>query len=88
MPYHHLTSEERYCIAHMHSARYSFNRIARITNRSVSTISREIKRNTNITGSYWYDVAQNIANKRKKQPRSEKRRTYTPLYELVNLSSG
>jgi len=74
----------------MHSARYSFNRIARITNRSVSTISREIKRNTNITGSYWYDVAQNIANKRKKQPRSEKRRTYTPLYELViqNLKKG
>lgn len=90
MPYHHLTSEERYCIAHMHSAKYSFHKIAKLTKRSVGTISREIKRNTSVTGIYWYDSAQKISNKRKQQPRCEKRRSYAPLYELVieNLRKG
>jgi len=41
MPYLHLTSHERYCIAHMHMAKLSIRLIARRLNRAPSTISWE-----------------------------------------------
>jgi len=43
MYYTHLTSEERFCIAHMNSAKYTIRRIAVRLNRSSSTISRELR---------------------------------------------
>lgn len=82
MPYQHLTSNERYCIAHMKSAKWPIRRIARKLERSASTISREIARNRGI-GVYWYDAAQRCADKRKSKPRHAKRISHQPLYDLV-----
>lgn len=83
MPYTHLTSQERFCIAHMNSAKYSIRRIAKRLNRSPSTISRELIRNKGPISPYWYDWAHDYAHERKRIPRCEKRKSHQPLYELV-----
>jgi len=90
MPYHHLTPQERYCIAHMHSANFSVRLIARRVNRAPSTISRELARNTGKYSPYWYDWAQQYAEQRKKIARNQKRKSHQPLYELVmkNIQKG
>lgn len=83
MSYTHLTADERFCIAHMHSAKYPIRKIARRINRSPSTISRELIRNKGTHSPYWYDWAQSYANARKQLPRSQKRKSHQPLYDLV-----
>jgi len=90
MPYTHLTLHERYCIAHMHMAKYAIRRIARTLNRSPSTISREVKRNKGQLSPYWYDWAQQYADERKSMARSEKRKSHLKLYDLVmqNIRAG
>jgi len=83
MSYTHLTAHERYCIAHMHMARFTIRYIAKRLNRSPSTISRELKRNKGRCSPYWYDWADGYAQERKRIPRCEKRKSHQPLYELV-----
>ena len=46
MNYIHLTIEERACISKFKEMKMSLREMARILNRNVSTISREIKRNS------------------------------------------
>ena len=90
MSYCHLSANERYCIAHMSGAKFSQRKIARILNRSPSTINRELQRNTGQSSPYWYDWAQQYADERKAIPRSQKRRHNQKLYEVVcqGLSNG
>ena len=90
MSYTHLTADERYCIAHMHMAKYAIRLIARRLKRSPSTISREVKRNKVPLSPYCYDLAQQCADKRKAQPTCEKRKAHQPLYDLVvtNIKAG
>lgn len=83
MAYTHLTSIERYCIAHQYMAKFSIREIARRLNRSPSTISRELKRNGRLFGPYWYDWAQKFADERKAIPRHKKRQHHQPLYDVV-----
>jgi len=83
MSYSHLTSEDRFCIAHMNSAKFSIRCIAKRLSRSPSTISRELKRNKGEISPYWYDWAHEYACERKRTPRCEKRKSHQPLYELV-----
>lgn len=85
MTYIHLTPHERYCIAHMHMAKYSIRKIASRLNRSPSTISREVRRNKGILSPYWYDWAQQYADKRKAKPRHAKRRNHQNLFKGVCL---
>ena len=67
----HLNREQRYAIFLMHKEKKSMRHIAKMINISVSTVSREIKRNSN-NGKYSYLQAEENAKIRKerlKQPR-------------------
>ena len=46
MNYIHLTIEERACISKFKEMKLSLREMAKILNRNVSTISRELKRNS------------------------------------------
>ena len=56
MKYHHLSFGERFCIEKMYCAGSAIRRIAEFLNRSVNTISREIKKNS-ISGTYTAEKA-------------------------------
>jgi transposase, IS30 family len=76
MPYKHLSLEERTCIAVSLNMDCSLREIARVMKRSVSTISRELKRNSSpVEASYSPAPAQQRARKRsrwkRKRPKSE-----------------
>jgi IS30 family transposase len=66
MSYSQLNSEERYGIAILLGLRVSLRQIAKNLNRSVSTISREIKRNKGKRG-YRHKQACHLAQERHKQ---------------------
>ncbi len=89
MSFTHLSPEERFCIVKMRHEKKSIRFIADFLLRSPSTISREIKRNS-VNKIYWNDTAQHLANQRKAYPRSQKRKSHAPLYDLVmkNLIEG
>ena len=65
MPYKHLNDHERNVICHLNSFGLSKAEIARRLNRSTSTISREIKRNLNAMGQYFYDLAERLTRQRR-----------------------
>ena len=90
MPYNHLTSNERYCIAHMHMHKMSLRTIASRLSRSPSTICRELKRNKPPHAVYWYEPAEKYSKQRKTKARTQKRKSYAFLYELVtkNIRKG
>lgn len=50
MNYNHLTIEERACITKFKEMKLSIREMAKLLNRSPSTISRELKRNSYKTG--------------------------------------
>ena len=52
MNYHHLTIEERCCLREYYLKGYSYRKIAELIGRSVSTVSRELKRNH----THMYDI--------------------------------
>lgn len=58
MPYTHLTFSDRGIIEFMYRTHYSIRSIANELDRSVSTISRELKRNVNARGKYCARKAQ------------------------------
>ncbi len=64
MNYKHLTINERICIYDFFEKGYSLRKIAEALNRSVSTISREIKRNLNDKLKYFPNIAQEKYEKR------------------------
>lgn len=50
MNYNHLTIEERDCIKKFKEMNVSIREMAKLLGRNVSTISRELKRNSYVTG--------------------------------------
>ena len=65
MNYKHITTNERCCIANFLSLGLSLRKIAKHLNRNVSTISREVKRNST-NGKYLAHIAcENYAQNRK-----------------------
>ncbi|OPD96750.1 hypothetical protein AO998_33545, partial [Pseudomonas aeruginosa] len=58
MSYTELSVEERATIQIGHAQGFSLRRIARLINRSPSTISRELRRNRDVCGSYSARAAQ------------------------------
>ena len=56
--YKHITTNERCCIASLLSLGWSLRKITKHLNRNVSTILREIKRNSN-NGKYFVEVVIN-----------------------------
>ena len=65
MNYKHITTNERCCIANFLSLGLSLRKIAKQLNRNISTISREVKRNST-NGKYLAHIAcENYAKNRK-----------------------
>ena len=56
MKYHHLSFGERFCIEKMYSAGSAIRRIAEFLDRSVNTISNEVKKNS-VNGTYTAEKA-------------------------------
>lgn len=73
MNYNHFTMDERIVIAQLMKSGYSIREISRILDRAPSSISREIKRNTHLSGRHYkikhYNpvTAQNKYESRKKK---------------------
>ena len=65
MEYHHLTAKERYLILHHKSNGCSLRQIAKMLDRSASTISRELERNVSGDGRYRPDKADSYARARR-----------------------
>ena len=64
MKYHHLSFEERFVIEKLYRAGSAVRRIAEFLNRSVNTISREIKKNS-VKGIYIAEKAKQKVNMRR-----------------------
>ena len=67
MKYKQLTSEQRYAIKLGLQAEMTFSAIAKQISVSVSTISREVKRNKNISGGYTWRLAHEMALERRER---------------------
>ena len=68
----HLTREQRYTISAMHRQGCTQKMIALAIGKDKPVISRELKRNANIKGKYYFEYAQDMASLRKermKKPR-------------------
>jgi len=66
MSYTHLTRSERFCLEELRQKGLSIRAIARMLGRSASTISRELKRNSNRKGYHpYYAYSQAVGRRRK-----------------------
>lgn len=85
MPYHHLTPEERYVIAHMRIAGFSLRAIGQRIGRHHTTVGRELNQNgpPGAPWPYWYDAGQSRADRRRFQARSYRRQNHRPLVDYV-----
>jgi IS30 family transposase len=70
MKYHHLSYEERFCIEKMYCAGSALRNIAEFLNRSVNTVSREIKKNC-VDGTYDSKKAEHKAYARRWRSKSQ-----------------
>ena len=90
MNYIHLTIEERACISKFKEMGLSLRKMAKLLNRNVSTISREIKRNSYKTSvnysvtRYSPTVAQKKYNKRRIDCHRPIKATYTTIEYIKN----
>lgn len=65
--YEQINIDERNCLQLYLQENKSLREIARLLNRNVSTISREIKRNSKKDGSYFFDWANTLYKRRRKR---------------------
>lgn len=82
MPGHHLTPTERGKIEAYREKGMTHAAIARKVNRAVSTVSREVRRNSCRTG-YRADKAQQFYEQRRRECRPRERLDYKPLRDYV-----
>ena len=85
MSYHHLTIEERACIAQYYKNGLKISEIAKLIKRNKSTISRELKRNPSKNEGYNAIGAQRKYNKRRKKCIRHKVLENKLLYEFVTF---
>ena len=85
MSYHHLTIEERACIAQYYKNGLKISEIAKLIKRNKSTISRELKRNPSKNEGYNAIGAQRKYNKRRKKCIRHKVLENQLLYEFVTF---
>jgi IS30 family transposase len=83
MSYQHLSAEERSVIHHLILLKLSNREIASRLGRHHTTIGRELKRNGKASGSYLYEVAEQLAQQRRHQARHAKRRSHAGLVDQV-----
>ena len=85
MSYTHLTERERYVISHLNTSGISKREIGRRLNRSHTTISRELARNSLALSRYWYIFSQPMADARKPIPRHTKRESNKRLMKTKGV---
>jgi transposase, IS30 family len=86
MEYCQLTQRERYAMANMMHRGYSYREIARVLDRSVSTISREKKRNmTHHDGRYRAEKAHQYAMARRSRTRRKSQYVQQEWAEVARL---
>jgi IS30 family transposase len=85
MPYHHVTFEERYAIAHLRMAGFSLRAIGQRLGRHYTTVGRELLRNgpPGAPWPYWYEDGQGRADARIHTGRSARRRRHRPVVAYV-----
>jgi len=83
VPHTHLTAEERKFIEIFVSQQMSSRDIAVALNRCHTSISRELRRNSSLSG-YRGETAQKRAESRCKQPRHFRRQQHEPLVAYVD----
>ena len=83
--YNQLTREQRYAIYLGLQEGKSFTAIARLINRSISTVSREVKRNTNRHGHYIFQEAVELTMIRRERSVSNRRMSAQILKEALDL---
>ena len=69
MKYHQVTARERYLIVRHKSSGHSIRTIAKMLDRSPSTISRELRRNASSDGRYRAEKADSYARTRRRKCR-------------------
>ena len=85
MPYNHLNARERTILFHMNQYGFSLRKIGRHLNRSHTTLSRELNRNTRPFGQCYCDrYATYKADQRRHQPRHQLAYNNQPLREYVD----
>lgn len=80
--YHHLTKEQRYTISVCLKEKMSLSAIANLINVSKSTVSREIKRNSNKYRHYVAIDAQQFSEMRKSVPRRPRKLSKKDWHEI------
>lgn len=85
MRYHHLSLEERSCIGPMRAVGFSLQQIAVKLGRHTSTISRELRRNTDETGGYAGYWAEGDARRRRRQAPRPRRLNNLALATYVQM---
>ena len=75
MSYTHLIHHERYQIQCWHADGLCLREIAERLERHASTISRELRRNVSVSGTYYVDTAHRKASRRASRSRSHARIT-------------
>jgi len=83
VPHKHLSAEERLFIEVFLAQNKSVREIASALNRSHTSISRELWRNSTLSG-YRAVTAQKRAESRRKQPRHFRRQQHAPLVAYVD----
>lgn len=83
--YHHLTKEQRYTISVCLKKKMSISAIAKLIEVSRSTVSRELKRNSNMHRHYVAIDAQQFSDRKKHIPRRPRRMTKDQWEEIVTL---
>lgn len=83
MSHKHISAEERLFIELFLHQEMSIREIACALNRSHTSISRELRRNSTLSG-YRSVTAQKRAESRRKQPRHFRRQQYAPLVAYVD----
>src|SRR5574344_56115 len=80
--YNHLTKEQRYTISVCLRKKLSLTEIAELINVSKSTVSREIKRNSNMHRHYVAIDAHQFSELKKSIPRRQRKLTKVPWQEI------
>lgn len=83
--YNHLTEEQRYTISVCLREKMSLTTIAKLINVSKSTVSREVKRNSNMHHHYVAIDAQQFSELRKSIPRKSRKLTKEDWLDIEQL---
>lgn len=83
-PYTHFTLEERICLEEMQKTGKKISEIAKLMDRSKSTISRELKRNSNKQGLYnSWGAYRKATARRKKSVRKQRIEKGSKVYDYI-----